>query len=439
MEKYCIDDNEELKKTIDDVRPSHFRNLQQLSIKGCGQRINELLFILMKRANKLQDISIEQCKIRKHLFDLNEFTPNNDGHGKYFTEIKRLILIEVHYLECLWNKNPVGILGFENLQMVHIIDCTSLQKLFTPSVAEKLTQLNELKLEACEMLQQVIDNGLIGTIQFPTLNKVEFKSLSRLIHFYLYPLEFPQLRSLILEKCPQLEEFTTGFATINVSQITNVRSFSELNELKLDNCHKLVCVVSSRALQELKNLKKLIVSHCNKLEMVFNIHGEISYHTKLLQHLDELILIDLPKLTHVINKEFVGFCESLQSLQVKQCNSLQWLPAGSLMLISIHISNCEALEKIIITDKDEGTTGKNTFPQLKFVCLKNLTNLHTVFPFTSEFPSLEKLKITNCPNFTTFIEESKEQKDLAKFLTPNIFFPDSVSFFQNSTSFDLKL
>ena len=438
MEEYSIEDNEELRKAIDDIRPSHFRNLLKLSIKYCDQRLANFLSILMKRANKLQNISIEKCQNLEHLFDLNEFTPDNDGHDKYFTQIKTLILIELHQLKCIWNKDPVGILGFENLQMVHITSCSSLDKLFTPSTPKKLSQLNELKLETCQMLQKVIDSGNIETIKFPTLNKVEFKSLSRLIHFYLYPLEFPQLRSLIIEKCPELEEFTTGLATTNASQITNDRSFSELGDLKLDNCHKLVCVVSSKALHELKSLKKLIVSHCNTLEVVFNIHDEISYHTNLLQHLDELILIDLPKLSYVINKKFVRFCESMQSLQVKQCKLLKWLPI-SLMLISIEISNCEALEKIMTTDKDEGTRGKNTFPKLKFVCLKNLTNLYSLFSFTSEFPSLEELKITNCPNLTNFVEESKELKDLSISTTSNVFFPNSVSFFLNSTSLDLKL
>jgi len=130
MEEYPIDDNEELRKAIDNIRPSHFRNLLRLSIKYCDQRLNNFLSILMKRANKLQDISIVQCKTLEHLFDLNEFTPDNDGHGKYFTQIKALILIELHQLKCIWNKDPVGILGFENLQMVHIISCSSLHKLF---------------------------------------------------------------------------------------------------------------------------------------------------------------------------------------------------------------------------------------------------------------------------------------------------------------------
>ncbi|KAK7333764.1 hypothetical protein VNO80_30541 [Phaseolus coccineus] len=173
IDKYFIEDNEEIREAIDNIRPSHFINLLKLFIKCCDERVNNFLYILTKRAHKLQDISIEQCKTLEHLFNLNELTPDKDGYGKYFTQIKALILTELHQLECIWNKDPVGIFGFENLQMVHIKGCSSLNNLFTASTAEKLTQLYELKLETCQMLEKIIQNGTIKTVKFPTLNKVE--------------------------------------------------------------------------------------------------------------------------------------------------------------------------------------------------------------------------------------------------------------------------
>lgn len=99
--------------------------------------------------------------------------------------------------------------------------------------------------------------------------------------------------------------------------------------------------------------------------MVFKIHEEISYPTRLLQQLDELILIDLPKLTHIINMEIAKFYENLKILQVKECKSLNWLPM-SLMLTNMEISDCEALEKIMIIDKKkEGTRRSANFSQLE--------------------------------------------------------------------------
>ncbi|RDY11657.1 Disease resistance protein RPS2, partial [Mucuna pruriens] len=436
--EYNVEDSQELSNTMDNLRPLHFINLLLFSAKSCDERINKFLSILIKRSNELQYIKIEQCKTLKHLFDLNELIHDKDGHGMYFRQIKGLILIELHQLTCIWNKDPTGIFGLGNMQIMKIKSCSSLKNLFTSSAAEKLHQLNELKLEACEMLEKVVDNdmskevvnnGIIKTIKFPNLSKVEFKSLSRLIWFYLYPLEFPNLKTLIIEKCPHLKEFIIGFVTANASHITDEKSLFELNKLKLDSCNKLICVVSSKTLQELRKLKKLIVSHCKALEMVFNIHGEKPYSIELLQQLDELILIDLPKLTHIINKEVFKFCQNMQILQVRQCKSLNWLP-GSLMLTNIEISDCDALEKIMIIDK-EGMKGKSTFSNLKHVFLENLKNLSIIFPFTSEFPSLETLKITNCPALMTFVEESNKLKDLPESVASNYFFSNSVFNFED--------
>lgn len=160
--------------------------------------------------------------------------------------------------------------------------------------------------------------------------------------------------------------------------------------------------------------------------MVFKIHEEISYPTRLLQQLDELILIDLPKLTHIINMEIAKFYENLKILQVKECKSLNWLPM-SLMLTNMEISDCEALEKIMIIDKKKKEReGVPTF--LNWRTLENLKNLSVVFPSTSEFPSLKTLKVANCPSLMTFVEESSKSKDRPEPSTSNYFFLNSVSF-----------
>ncbi|RDX57849.1 Disease resistance protein RPS2, partial [Mucuna pruriens] len=429
--QYIIDDNEELGKTIDNIQPSHFTNLLLFQAKNCDQRLNKFLSILVKRSNKLEVIKIEQCKTLNFLIDIPDVIRSEDEEGKYFTQIKEIKLTGLYQLEDIWNGEPIGIFGFENLQIVHIKSCPFLGCVFPCNVAKRLHQLNELKLEACQRLDEVIKlTRLIKlpltTIKFPALRKVEFKSLPTLTQLWLYPIEFPNLKSLMIEKCPKLEEFTTGFATMDQSNTTDGKSLFELNELKLDSCHMMVYVVFSKTLQELSNLKKLNVTHCKALEIVFNIHGEISHSVELMQHLDELILIDLPKLTHIINKEIFRFCQNLKILQVKQCKSLNWLPV-CLMLTNMEISNCEALEKIMIIDKEKETGGKVTFSQLKNVSLENLIKISTAFPSTSEFPSLEILKITNCPALMTFVEESNKVKDLSKSTTSNYFFPNSLS------------
>jgi len=211
---------------------------------------------------------------------------------------------------------------------------------------------------------------------------------------------------------------------VHLKTSTDGKSFFELNEIVFDNFDNLVYVISSQTLQELTNLKKLHVSHCKKLKIVFNIHEELSSSTQLLQQLYELVLIDLPELTHIVNKEISRLYQNLQILHVKQCKSLNLLQVP-LKLTNIEISDCEALEKVIIIEEEEGSIEKLSFHELKDLSLENLSKLSVAFPSVFEFPSLQTLKISNCSAMRSFVEDSKA---LIESSTTNYFFPSSVSF-----------
>ncbi|KAL2336685.1 hypothetical protein Fmac_011131 [Flemingia macrophylla] len=425
MIEYAIDEDYKLNRAIDNIRPSHFTNLVRFQAKNCGRNLTKFLSILMKRSNKLEFIKIENGTLNC-VFDIASLRSYKDGDGIYLTEMKELELIGLRTLDLICNANPYGTLDLKNLQKVHIKSCPRLYFIFYSQGADRLYQLMELKLEACNMLNKVIHHNAkeeLG-IRFLALRKVEFKSLSEFEMFYYHHLEFPNLQTLMIQDCPKLIKFTTGFATANAVDTIDDKSFSELNELQLDNCIRLVFVIHSKTLQEFRNLKKLIVTHCGALKTVFHIDGEIPESSELLQQLDELTLTYLPNLTRIVNREISMFCQHLQILQVKQCESLKML-SGSLMLKNIEIHDCKALEKVKIINEKEGTKG--IFSQLKDVSLKNLTMLSSAFSSTYEFPSLEILKIANCPAMMTFVEESNEVKIFSESAISNCFFPNSVS------------
>ncbi|KAL2322714.1 hypothetical protein Fmac_027093 [Flemingia macrophylla] len=423
--EYDIDGTEKLDKIIHNIQPSHFSNLIVLRAKHCDEKLYEFMCILIKRSNKLQVINIENCNKLLYIFDVTITVDLKDEDDKYLTQIKELELTTLRNLRNIWNYSPHGIFELRNLQKVHIKDCSPLEFIFYYYGVDRLLQLKELKLEACDMLKKVIQyagySNKATAIKFPALSKVELKSLSRFLCFHVGHLQFPNLKTLMIEKCPQLKYFTPGSATAYRMETIYSKSFSELNELQIHGCHKLVCVICSMRLQELENLKKLSVSHCHSLETVFNIDAEILDSS--LPQLDELILISLPNLTHIINREISDVCQHMQILQIKQCKSLNMLPM-SLMLTKIEISDCGVLEKVVIIKKEEIRVN---FFQLKDVSLENLTKFSCGFPSTSEFPSLEILKITNCPAIVTFVEEPKKVDGLLESATSNYFFPTSLS------------
>ncbi|XP_027341001.1 uncharacterized protein LOC113854286 [Abrus precatorius] len=317
--------------------------------------------------------SIERSQLKSMIID-NQDQIHNDALIS-----RELVLMELPDLVNIWNTDVFGYVKLDNLRKIHIKSCPSLMEVF-PKFVPELPRLNELKIEECGKLTQVFqqDRASHYHIKLLSLSKVELMYLPDLIMFHPNnkDAEFPVLETLVIQKCPKLKMFTHGLATAYHLSI-HLDSFSKLNELKLDNCHTLVYVISFMTSQQYPKLTKLTVSHCNSLKMIFRIIKEISYPTELLQQLTELTLIDLPNLTHILNKEM--------------------------------------------------EENEISFPQLKYVSLENLTKLTTVFPSTSQFPSLETLIITNCPALITFLDDSFEQKILPKPATSNYFFPNSLS------------
>jgi len=228
----------------------------------------------------------------------------------------------------------------------------------------------------------------------------------------------------MIEECPILTKFTTGFADPHETLTTDGKSFYELNEIVFDNYDNLVCVISSKTLEELRILEKLFVSRCKELKILFNIHEEISSSTRVLEQLYVLTLIDLPKLSRIVNKEISRFYQNLKILHVKQCKSLDLLQVPQ-KLTNLEISDCERCWIKLLSLKKKRERKRNSFHELKDVSLENLSKLSIVFPSISEFPSLQTLKITNCSTMRSFVEDSKALKESS---ATTYFFPSSVSF-----------
>ncbi|XP_068497862.1 putative disease resistance protein At4g19050 [Phaseolus vulgaris] len=380
--EYNVFDDEELYKTIRNLQSSHFINLRILWTKNCHESLREFLSILLERSHKIEVINIENCKsTRFYLLD----TMDEDVDGKFFRAKGTKI----------------------NKSTFH----------------EMLHQLKELIIEACEVLSTIFkshDNR--PRTKLPLLSKVKFKSLPNLRQICSCHLEFPSLKSLMIEECPILTKFTTGFADPHETLTTDGKSFYELNEIVFDNYDNLVCVISSKTLEELRILEKLFVSRCKELKILFNIHEEISSSTRVLEQLYVLTLIDLPKLSRIVNKEISRFYQNLKILHVKQCKSLDLLQVPQ-KLTNLEISDCERCWIKLLSLKKKRERKRNSFHELKDVSLENLSKLSIVFPSISEFPSLQTLKITNCSTMRSFVEDSKALKESS---ATTYFFPSSL-------------
>jgi len=96
------------------------------------------------------------------------------------------------------------------LWKVHILNCGSLDKVFSHWVATSLTQLKELQVESCG-IEEIVASG----------NETPHSNTTQDL--------FPKLTSLVLHDMPNLKNFCTNLPTLN---------WPFLKELRVTHCDK---------------------------------------------------------------------------------------------------------------------------------------------------------------------------------------------------------
>ncbi|KAK7333530.1 hypothetical protein VNO80_30305 [Phaseolus coccineus] len=90
--EYNISNDEELRKTILNLQSSHFTNLQVLRAKNCKETLKEFLSILLERSHKIEVINIEECtSIYYFLFDTFD-ERDGDIDAEKLHQLKELII-----------------------------------------------------------------------------------------------------------------------------------------------------------------------------------------------------------------------------------------------------------------------------------------------------------------------------------------------------------
>jgi len=102
-------------------------------------------------------------------------------------------------------------MSFSFLKKVHAHQCPELQYLFTSSVAKKLVNLEEIIVEQCESLKEIVAKG--GDEDEPK-GEGEDKYENEMI--------FKKLENLSLTSLPKFESFYTGTSTMNFPSLRKV-------------------------------------------------------------------------------------------------------------------------------------------------------------------------------------------------------------------------
>ena len=81
---------------------------------------------------------------------------------------------------------PIPIRSFDNLKTLVVRECHGLKILFLLSMGRDLPQLEEMTIEDCNEMQQIMEDGHVGInlqLLFPKLRSLELRSLPNLVNF----------------------------------------------------------------------------------------------------------------------------------------------------------------------------------------------------------------------------------------------------------------
>ncbi|XP_060675275.1 disease resistance protein At4g27190-like isoform X2 [Ziziphus jujuba] len=255
--------------------------------------------------------------------------------------------------------------SFKRLRIIKVSSCNMLKN-FLPF---SMSKLEEFEIKDCGMMEEIFSDH-------------EEEDMSK----EAIP-EFPQLRSLKLKNVPRLKSFCSKLKKIQ-------RSEKGKQPMDVDNSVKTLL---SGKLVFLPVLEVLELSNCNDL---------------ITRIRDDQILPSSASF-HNLTKLLVEFYNSLEYLFSSA------VATSFVQLRSLVVRHCSNMKEIV---RNSENIVKMSFPKLNFLQIDNLERFAT---FSSEididFPVLTELCMKDCPEFSTFISKSEDEK-------PRSLFNEKVAF-----------
>ncbi|KAE8684147.1 hypothetical protein F3Y22_tig00111151pilonHSYRG00132 [Hibiscus syriacus] len=259
---------------------------------------------------------------------------------------------------------------FKRLKIVRVECCDRLKNLFPFSMAEKLVQLQEIKVSECKSIEEIVAEEREQSAGTAT-NKGDFG----------------RLQSLTLQLLPELSSFCSKEKSRSIYQLepVNARSWILFNE-------KVLCPV----------LENLRLSSIN-IERLWQISPCCS------KTLTSLAIEGCSNLKHLFSPSVIRSLPQLKRFKIIDCNRIREIMVPDDVEKNEKEKEIEEEGKRKEKEEEKGKIAKIVFPQLislKMISLVNLVGFCSDDYFL-EFPSLKLLEIENCPKMKEFMHKSQ--------------------------------
>ncbi|KAA3453078.1 putative disease resistance protein [Gossypium australe] len=449
-----------------------FSKLTSLDLRLCSSM--QCLIDASKQQEPITAFSNLRKLSLSNMFDLEEMCNVSQPQG-FLQKLEEVIVSDCDKMQVLF---PIAELrsieqggsschlSLQSLKIVEIGGCKNLKYIFPMSVANSLGKLQNLKIERCFGMEEIIQHSQVSNISFQCLREVQVTGCNSLK--FLFPTcvagSLGQLQTLVIESCLGMEEIiqdsqvsTISFQCLREVQVTQcnnlkflfptcvANSLGELQTLKIMSCfgmeeiiqHSQVSTISFQCLREVQ------VTECNNLKFLFPtcVAGNLG-------QLQTLVIKSCLGMEEIIQDSQVSTIsfQCLREVQVTECNNLKYLfptcVAGNLgQLQTLRIESCSQLQDII-QGPEVFISMAQGLARLYKLELMNLPQLkgrdRNSIVLTS--PSLHELKVRDCPQLTPFIVptniqtlrfwEMTEKKQISNVTVPECRGGTSISNFE---------
>ncbi|KAL7194742.1 hypothetical protein ACSBR1_035054 [Camellia fascicularis] len=195
--------------------------LREMTVIYCHE-LSNILFPSnsIKGMQNLELLEVTNCQSIGAAFDLEGLVWEEGISDMALPSLIKVKLIHLPKLTHVWKDNSPGILGFQNLRSLILIECDSLRNLFSYSLAKLLVKLQEIEVTECGMMESIIGNEpnaddavMTNMIMFPHLSSLKLNDLPNLRSFCSEACTFEGslLKTIQVINCPKMKILPSAF------------------------------------------------------------------------------------------------------------------------------------------------------------------------------------------------------------------------------------
>ena len=205
----------------------------------------------------------------------------------------------------MWHNHQLVSDSFCKIKKLHVDKCKDLMNIFPPNMLRRLQNLEELKIEDCNTVEEVFE--VRGENVDETCDKGS-----------------TQLRHLTLINLPKLRHVWT-------SDPESILTFQNLRHVKVSKCKTLKSLFPVSVAKSLEQLESLLINDCGLMEEIVALEEGLETTTKFVfPRITSLSLRSLPELKCFYQGKHTSKWPSLKSLTISECDKVKILVLNEL-------------------------------------------------------------------------------------------------------------